>query len=216
MSKSKSKTAPSSVWGAQTPYLEELYGGASGLIDAPESALTVQGREAGAQYAGGGMGDIVGRTQEAWQGALTPGQNPYLQSAIQSASRPLIQQFQEGTLSGITDQAMGAGQMGGSRQGIAEGIAQRGLQDTLGDIATKMSFQDYSGGQDRMMQAIGQGGTMANLGMMPAQTMQQLGAQEEAAPWLNLQRAKGIIGGPTVTGGGGTSTGGTSSALGWL
>jgi hypothetical protein len=81
-----------------------------------------------------------------------------------------------------------------------------------------MAFQDYAGGQQRQAAAVGQGGAMANLGMMPSQTMQQIGAQEEQAPWLNLQRMQGIIGGPTVLGGSqsSSSTGGTSSALGGI
>jgi hypothetical protein len=217
-SKSSSASAPATVWGDQSPYLNQMYEQAGGMAQAPESASTLQGRGMASQYAQGGMGDIVGQTQGAWQNQLNPQQNPYLQQAMQTAINPLTQAYQENVLSGITDQAMSAGQQGGSRQGIAEGIAGREYLRQVGDIGNQMAFQDYTGGQQRQAAAVGQGGAMANLGMMPSQTMQQIGAQEEHAPWLNLQRMQGIIGGPTVLGGSqsSSSTGGTSSALGGI
>ena len=201
-SENLSTSGPSSVWSGQSPYLQDLNKRASGLIDAPASDLTGEGRQQTIDYARTGISPIVQSTQQAFNTAIDPSQqNPYLQQAIQSASRPLIQQFQEGTLSGIGDQAVSSGQVGGSRQGIAEGVAQRGLQDTLGDISTNMAYQDYTGGMDRMMSAMDKAPAIANLGMMPGQTLQQIGAQQEQDPWLNLQRAQGIIGGPTVLSG---------------
>jgi len=148
---------------------------------------------------GGGLQGVIGNTQNALNFALDPNNamnNPYLQTAMGSAIRPLTQNYQENVLSGITDQAAGAGQMGSSRQGIAEGIAARGYMDQVGDITGRMASQNYSDAMQRMQSAIGQSQGVANLGMMPATLMEGLGN----AQWGDLAKYQGIIGAPTTLG----------------
>ena len=86
------------------------------------------------------------------------GNNPAYQAALQSAIRPVTQQYQEQVIPGIRQGAQAAGQMGGSRQGIAEGIAARGYQDTVGDISSNMGNAAYAQGL-QALQASGQLGT---------------------------------------------------------
>ena len=57
-----------------------------------------------------------------------PNNNPYLSQYVDAAIRPLNQQYQEQILPGIRDQAEMYGGAG-SRTGLAEGVAARGLQD---------------------------------------------------------------------------------------
>jgi len=77
-----------------------------------------------------------------------------------------------------------------------------------------MAMQDYTQGQQNMLQAMGMGGDIANLGMMPSDLQYQAGQLEQQAPWQQLQQQQGLIGAPTVLGGGGGGgTGGTASAM---
>lgn len=84
-----------------------------------------------------------------------PSTNQYVSNAIDSAIRPVTQQFQEQVMPAIKSGAIDAGQMGSSRQGIAEGIAARGYQDTVGDISSNMMNSAYNQGLSAM-QAGGQ------------------------------------------------------------
>lgn len=117
--------------------------------------------------------------------ASDPQNNPYFQQAVQSAIRPVTQQFQEQVLPGIKQGAMGAGQMGGSRQGIAEGIAARGYQDTVGDITANMGNAAYAQGL-QALQASGQlGANMAQMGLGATSGAGQLG---QSIAGLNSQQ----------------------------
>ena len=93
-----------------------------------------------------------------------PSSNPYFQQAVQSAIRPVTQQFQEQVMPGIKSGAIGAGQMGSSRQGVAEGIASRGYMDTVGDITANMGNSAYAQGLQAMQAAGGLGSQLAGLG----------------------------------------------------
>jgi len=217
---SKSSTDPteaSTVWGPQTGYLENLYqGGADLLASQPtEAAATVEGRGMMQDYARDpALQNLIGQSQSALSRTLSGDQNPYLQRAMQSAINPLTQNYQENVLGGITDEFAAAGQHGGSRQGIAEGIAGREYLQQVGDITSDMAYQDFAGSQERALQGLSQAPTVANLGLTPSQIMQQAGQQEQLAPWQQLQLQQGLIGGPTVLGGGGGGgQGGTASAL---
>jgi len=219
MSKSSTEAGTEAeVWGDQAGYLTDLYGAGSNLMASqqPENAAMMAGRDARSAYGQSpALQNLIQSSQTALSGRLNPSENPYLQRAMQSAINPLTQNYQENVLGGITDQAVQAGQTGGSRQGIAEGIAGREYLQQVGDVATNMSFQDYGAGMDRQGQAIDQAGTVANLGMMPADIMSGVGREEQLAPWQQLQLQQGLIGSPTVLGGAaGASSGGTSSALG--
>lgn len=187
------------IWKEQSPYLQNLYGSAQSMFNNPNERLNA-GYNAQNQYAGSQeLGNTISGAQNALNFNLDPnnaGNNPYLQRAMQSAIRPLTQNYQENVLSGVTDQAVQAGQSGSSRQGIAEGIAARGYMDQVGDITSQMAYQDYGAGMDRMSNAIGQAGSVANLGMLPSSIQRDAGMQD----WDRLGRYQGIIGGPTTLG----------------
>lgn len=218
MSKSETNaTNPAQVWEPQTGYLTDLYSQGSDLLSSQPivNQQTMQGREMAANYGSSpALQKLIDSTQSGFNTAMNPQQNPMLQRAMQAAINPITQNYQENVLGGITDQAVQAGQHGGSRQGIAEGIAGREYLQQVGDVATNMAFQDYTGGQERMLNAMNQAPTVANLGMMPAEIQQSLGLQSQNDPWAQLQRQQQLVGAPTVlSGGGGGGTGGTSSAL---
>lgn len=209
---------PATVWGGQESYLTDLYGqGAELLGSQPAMNLGMtSGLEGMGQYAQGpALQNLIQSTQGGFNRMMNPQQNPYLQQAMSSAIRPITQNYQENVLGGITDQAVQAGQTGGSRQGIAEGIAGRSYLDTIGDVTTNMAMQDYTQGQQNQLEAMGMSGDIANLGMMPSDLQYQAGQLEQMAPWQQLQLQQGLLGSPTVLGGpGGSSEGGIFSGVG--
>lgn len=72
--------------------------------------------------------------------------NPYLDGAIDAASRDVTRNLSENVLPGINRAAVTSGNVNSSRAGVAEGIALRGAQDRIGDIASTMRANAYNSG----------------------------------------------------------------------
>lgn len=170
------------------------------------------------------QGSVVPAALDAARFALTDARdvnsNPYLQGAIQAAVRPAINTFNEQTIPALRMAGMTSGSLGGSRQGVAEGIAARGLQDTVADTAMKMASAGYQSGLDASLS------TARNLPQImsgvsaPASMISSVGAQREniaseqeaynalvreqaiSGPWQLLQARAGLMQGmanPTTT-----------------
>ena len=69
--------------------------------------------------------------------------SPALSSAIDAAVRPVFQNFEQRVLPAIQQEASASGGYGGSRQGVAEGIAGQEALAQAGDISSTMSNQAY-------------------------------------------------------------------------
>lgn len=78
-----------------------------------------------------------------------------LDPVVNNAMTRLSQNFNEQVMPGIRGSAVAAGQYGSSRQGIAEGLAARGLSQSMGDMASSMYNNAYNTAQGLM-------GTTAN------------------------------------------------------
>jgi len=154
-------------------------------------------------------------------------QNPALQSAINAGLRQVNQNFTENILPGINTGSALSGTSGGSRQGIAQGLAARSANDTAADFVSKMQSDNFNNVQNRNLQATGQGvnsqlRAFQGLGQFDTSANQAQQAALAAAPetanlGLNnqfgaLERFKGLVGDPTVLAGGSTNgiTGGLS------
>ncbi len=99
--------------------------------------------------------------QQTLQGNfLSPESNPFLSAQIASAQRPLIQQFQDVAMPRLQGQFTAAGQRtqpeGSSAFDRAASIATRGLFNNLGDIATKMTGENFQAERARQVQAVTQ------------------------------------------------------------
>jgi hypothetical protein len=114
--------------------------------------------------------------------AMYADKNPYLQSAMDAATRPMVQQFAEsgGALQGIRQGAMETGGYGGSRQGIAEGLATRGLQDKVMDVRASMANQNYQTASTNAQQAVKNQAMLTLLSQQPGQTIGQIGSAQDA------------------------------------
>lgn len=112
--------------------------------------------------------------------------NPYLQGAIEAASRPTIQQFQQQIMPGIQNEGIASGGYGGTRQGIAGGIAGQAAVQSLADIASKMSNENYQtglgamiAGQQNQANLLGNQSNILQQSLLPAQLKENVGMQQQ-------------------------------------
>lgn len=162
-------------------------------------------------------------------GAMDVENNPYLQKAISAAVRPIQQEYTDagGVMSQIRTGATQAGQYGGTRQGIAEGIAAGRQAQAIGDTSAKIASDAYNKGQETFQKTLTFAPQAMEAGMTPVNWMSSVGAQKENlaqsqadyaansqmwdlnAPWIPLQNYASI-----VYGGSAPSTTSTSDSSG--
>jgi hypothetical protein len=144
---------------------------------------------------------------------LYPSTNPALQDTINAAIRPITESYVDpgGVMSQIRSGAVAANQYGGSRQGIAEGIAAGRYADAIGDTAAKIATEGYGKGLDTFSRTLAFAPQALEAGMLPANVLGAVGAQNEAltaemeqyaanarmwglnAPWTPLQNYASIV-----------------------
>ena len=86
---------------------------------------------------------------------LYPETNPALQQAINAATRPITDQLLEEALPATRSGAYTTGGFGGSRQGIAEGLATGKAARAVGDTAANVANQGYQAGLGALTSAYG-------------------------------------------------------------
>jgi len=186
-----------------------------------------QGQEMALAAAGGQQQLAQGAAGAAnfWTGdnIWDPANNPALSGAIDRAVRPVTERFQETILPGIQDNAIQAGQQfGGSRRGVAEGMASRDYMRQVGDTAAGVVNDNYKTNVGAQLQAAGLTNQLQNAQVAPANTtsgvgdiqqqMQQslLGQDvgnfnwEQNAPFMQSKELMSLLQG--LPGGGTTST----------
>ena len=117
--------------------------------------------------------------------------NAMVQNQMDMLGQNLGRQFSQQILPGIQSNAIAAGQLGGGRQGVAQGIASQGFADAFGQGASGIMSNAYNQAQ----QATGLGanlyGQQAMMGLQGLGQMQQMAAN----PYLWWSQ---MLGGPTV------------------
>jgi len=78
--------------------------------------------------------------------------NPYLGEQAQNITRGFNRNLQEQVLPGLRSKFIGSGGLGGSRQGIAEGLAAGRSGEGLSSALTNLYASDYENSQNRNMQ----------------------------------------------------------------
>jgi hypothetical protein len=219
-----------------------------GSAIAPQSGLEQQ---AGDQVVRQARTAVPGIADSAAQGsnfltsgaALFPSTNPALADTIAGATRPIFQGLTEQVLPNIRGEAQTAGQFGGSRQGIAEGLASRGALDAAGTTAARISNEAFQNALKAQVGALATAPQTAALQFAGPDAIGGVGAQgrlfdqaflseeanrfitEQMLPFLAAQQvaqlAFGFPGGsststitPTGGGVGGGGGGSTRSAIG--
>lgn len=144
---------------------------------------------------------------------LDVNRNPYMQGAIQAGIRPITQSYLDpgGVMGQIRQGAIEAGGVGGSRQGVAEGIAAGRYAQAIGDTAAKMANEQYGMGLNTFEKTMMFAPSAMQAGVIPAQTLANVGANIEGrladqeaweeqrklweinSPWMPLQNYANIV-----------------------
>jgi hypothetical protein len=129
--------------------------------------------------------------------------NPYIQNVEQAALANMGQAYQQG-LNTIADRSINAGAFGGSRQGVAEGVAASEMARQYGDLSAQLRSQGYGQaanmmqsdmdramqGQQLNLQAAGMQGDLATAGQ--GAYLQSLQAAM-AAGQMNQDQAQALL-----------------------
>mgnify|MGYP001819084871 FL=1 len=107
------------------------------------------------QHVQGSPGYQGPSSYNALQSALTGRMNPMTGQVMDMVTNRLNQNFTENVLPALGDEAVAGGQYGGTRQGIAEGIASRGHQQATGDAMTQIGNNALNQALAQQMQAAG-------------------------------------------------------------
>lgn len=160
-----------------------------------------------------------------------PAANPHLQGAIDASTRPITDNLTRTQLPSIRGEAIKTGNFGSSRQGIAEGLAQQGASQAIGDTASKLVQDQYRTNVQAQLQATGMVPTVQQAQLAPALTTSGVGDVRQAlaqallgeqagnfnldqmlqiAPYLQAKDLLGVLqglpGGSTTTSSTGTGT----------
>jgi len=198
-------------WSGVQPYLKNVYNQANALGQTPVQyypgqtyanmdALKKQGIQSNVAYASNQLPRLYGQTAQSLydqMNAMNVANNPYVQDMNRAASAQFVNssnqalqgmadQFRQTVIPGITNDAVAAGGLGGSRQGVAQGIAASQLagqmgnviksgQSDLANMLAQTNLGAWGQGLSAANNALGQAGNVANLGLMPGQIMQQGG-----------------------------------------
>lgn len=158
-----------------------------------------------------------------------PENNPALQGAIDASTRPIMENYQETIAPAIRGGAISAGQLGGSRQGVAEGMAAREAMRAVGDTASKLVQNQYQTNVDAQLKALGLAPTVQQAQLAPGITQSGVGDVRQAmnqallsedvnrfnfdryAPFMRSQEIIKLMGATPGGGSTSTATGGGSS-----
>jgi|SRR5687768_2007647 len=156
-----------------------------GAVPVGPSAATTQAQGMLTNYATGagasaadGMANAV---NYGLTGAMDVNNNPHLQGAIDAATRGITRNYTDpnGVLANIRSGAIQNGGYGGTRQGLGEGIAAGRYATEIGDVASSMASSAYDKGQDTFARTLGLAPGAMQAGLMPAQALSAVGAQQE-------------------------------------
>jgi hypothetical protein len=174
---------------------DAIYGRTSGQVanaaypgaqPVPRDPLTAQGQQYAVNQAQTVMPQINSQAMGAASFGLGPAlyaeSNPYLQSYMQAALRPAYQQFTDlgGQLSDIRNTSSAAGQFGGSRQGLAEGVAAGRFGQGMLDTTAGMASRGYDQGLANMSRTMMFLPQLSQMSLQPGQVMESVGLSNES------------------------------------
>ena len=225
-------------WEGQQPYLKDLFGAAQQLYrqqgpyyypgdtTALFSPEELQAQESTAAYATGGARDLINQglgSQSFLLGdVLKADSNPYMADYAQGAINPVWDALTRTGLPAINSGAVASGQYGGSRQGIAQGLALSDATRQSFDTTSKMYSDMYGQNLDALQKAVMMNEAIAKGGTLPDQLLATVGSDrrtmqqallddalarwewEQSLPAAKLSQYAGAIQGSY--GGQGTST----------
>lgn len=116
--------------------------------------------------AGSGWGGLYGNalgqggTAQAQQIGAQPGMdffnNPYMDQTVQNTADAMSRNFQRNVMPTLNIGAIGSGQSGSSRHGVAQGLAASDLNRQVGDMASQQYMNMYQQGMGNFLDQRGQ------------------------------------------------------------
>lgn len=193
------------------------------------SGLDLRGREGATNFATGGGLDFTNGLIRGENNFLDPNniynptQIPGYARAREAVQTDATNNLTRNVLPAIRSGAIADGAYGGSRQGIAEGLAGAETARYVGDTLARMDMDAYGRGLDMYNSAANRAPSTYGLGLAPSNTMMSVGGMyqndqqrqidadlarwnfEQLRPLLNLQNLQSLTG--TAGQYGGTQTG---------
>jgi len=171
---------------AAAPYYQDIYQQA-GALQAPDISGSLATQGAAGQgfldYAAQLPGQIAPAQQASaniLQYGTDPANNPAFQQYLQLAGDQLTQQYQQRVAPELRNQAVAAGNVGSSRAGIAEGLAQQGLSSAQGRLSADLTNRAYGQGLQAQLQALSLAPQTAGLGQLAPLAQLQAAATQQA------------------------------------
>jgi hypothetical protein len=150
------KPLTAAVGDATSLYNKGAPGYYPGQTVAPMSGYTsgaldwmAQRAQAGSPLTQAGQGELT----KTLQGSYLDAGNPYFNQAVQSAIRPVTEQYQNVVMPGIQSAFSDAGRYGsGAHQGMVN-QANTDYQRNIGDISSNMAYQNFADERGNMLKA---------------------------------------------------------------
>ena len=98
--------------------------------------------------------DLGQLSLDTFRGFVNPAGNPFLEGAIQATRESANRDFSRNQAPALRNTAVAAGGIGGTRQGIAEGLALSDLNRDLINTESQLRAQQFNTDQDRALNAI--------------------------------------------------------------
>lgn len=180
--------------------LSALYGDALGATGRVAQNVPALETVAGSLFDSGvGFLDQLGGGAGAdYLDARLSGQDGILDDQLAGLSEDVGRFFSEELLPGVTDSAIRAGQLGGGRQGVAQGRAIDTAAREFRRGATDLRVADRAARDQAAVQAatLGQAGGVAGVAALPGlYGLREAGAGAALSPY---ERLAALVGGPTV------------------
>lgn len=209
-SSSSSQQAP---WREQQPFLTQGFQGAQNWLQnqqANPNQNVLQGQQAQLDNAASGFGGAIPSAQATNQmfsntEMLHPGSNPYLQGTIDNLGQNVTQQMQRNNNT-INQNAAGAGNFGGSRQGVAQGLNAESANRQFQQGTNQILMDNYNQSLNRMQQQQQFLPQLAQLSSLPGMTQENIGNAQRNQEMDDLQRYWQIVGGNNWGGQGSSSS----------
>ena len=189
---SNTTTQKADPWAGQQPYLLDLYAKAQGLPTqqffpgqtyATPSDLTFQAEQLAEQAALGPQSTIAGSIVPSIQEQLmSPAQrfsDPLLQESLRAGLRPMEESASR-LLQQARRDATGAGQLGGTRQGILESEVLKDLLTKQSDVASRLYGDVYGQTLASQNRALGLVPTAMQSIMSPAASLASIAESQTA------------------------------------
>lgn len=164
------------------------------------------------QFGGDFQQQLLSGLQFGLSGVLNPLQQPGIQDSLQFLQQNALQGLTEGILPQIRSGAIASGGFGGSRQGIAEGLAAGRTQQGVAGAQANLINQAFQGGLGVFSNTLGQAGNIFRSALAPQSILAGVGGEKQAmeqnllnaarerfefenqiAPFQSLQRLQALL-----------------------